>query len=69
MGLKPPQQVKMADEQREALKSLSMLILDQQIMLEDVAEAANESISLSFHVKSVLLHMGIARLELENIGF
>ena len=69
MGLKSTQEKMRSDEQREALKSLAIIIRDQQIMLEDAAGEANMGRSLAFHVNSVLLHMQTARLELLEMGF
>ena len=69
MGLKTTQEQIRSDEVREALRSLAIIIRDQQIMLESVSCQANMGRSLAFHINSVLLHMQTARLELLEMGF
>ena len=69
MGLKTTQEQIRSDECREALKSLAVLLRDQQMDLEQAAYEANMGKSLEFHVNQVLLNMRAAHLELLEIGF
>lgn len=69
MGLKSAQHMAMADEQREAIKSLSLLIRDQLFMLEDASEAANSDICLCRDVNLAIVHLRYCLERLSEMGF